>query len=166
MSRYTGPRRLRRRPLAFGQAPCARELAYSYGCIAHLQNIESQVRAAAPAPPLSAALGMSWRLASAGNDPRGRWAAVPAPPISAALGFCLADGSLPRVTKRLPSSACTCVRLRLFAEEVSYDETLVIRPPPKPPFSAALGITCGGFYAAGNQRGHCSRVKLLASVSE
>jgi hypothetical protein len=37
------------------------------------------------------------------------------PPLSAALGFCLADGSLPRATKHLPSCARTCA--------------LVLRPP-------------------------------------
>jgi len=62
---------LRRRPLALSQAPCARGLEDGYGCIATFKIFKSQVGAAAPTHPLSAALGVSYRrLAIAGNAKR------------------------------------------------------------------------------------------------
>jgi hypothetical protein len=58
--------------------------------------------AAAPTPPLSAALSFSCRrLAAAGNEAPGRWW-LPFPhPRFLLRSACLADGSLPRAAKRL-----------------------------------------------------------------
>jgi hypothetical protein len=92
---------LRRRPLALGQAPCARGLTYDYDCIAHLKEYLVAGGAAAPTPPLSEALGLSCsRLASLGKEALGRWKLPPPQPRFSLRSARLAGGSLPQAKKR------------------------------------------------------------------
>ena len=87
------------------------------------------MEAAAFTPPLSAALGLSWRrLATAGNEALGRWRLPFSPPRFPLLSVCLAAGSLPRATRRLAGRRCR----------------------PHTPFSAALGFSCKELATAGS----------------
>jgi hypothetical protein len=66
------------------------------------------VEAAVLTPQLSASLGLSCRrIATAGNEADGRWGLLPPHPRFPLRSACLADGSLPRATTRLPSCART-----------------------------------------------------------
>jgi hypothetical protein len=83
---------------------------------------------AAASPPLSAALGLPCRrLATACNGALGRWGLPPPPPRFSLGSACLADGSLPRATRRLAGGDC--------------------HPPP---LSAALGLSCRRLATAGS----------------
>jgi hypothetical protein len=63
---------------------------------------ESQMGAAAPTSPFSAALGLSCRrLATEGNEALGRWGLPLLHPHYPLRSTCLVNGSLPRVAKRL-----------------------------------------------------------------
>jgi hypothetical protein len=78
--------------------------------------------------PLSAALGLSRRwLATAGNEALGRWG-LPSPrPHFPLRSACLADGALPRVTKRFAGGSLS------------------------PLLSAALGLSCRRLATVGNE---------------
>jgi hypothetical protein len=74
-------------------------------------------------------------------------AAAPTPPLSAALGFCLADDSLPRTTKRLAGGAAAstptlpaALGFLQTASTAGNDKLGSWGLPPPPPLSAALGF--------------------------
>jgi hypothetical protein len=108
-----------------------------------------QVGAAAPTPQLSAALGLPCRrLAAAGNE---LWGLRPRFPLRSA---CLADGSLPRATKRLAGGgsrpntpAFRCARLALQTARCRGQRTLGAAAP----LSAALSLPCRRHATAGNE---------------
>jgi hypothetical protein len=79
---------LRRRLLAPRQAPCVRGIVDGFKSTFRI--LESQVGAGAPAPPLSAALGLSSRrLITAGNEALGRWELAPPHPRFPLRSACL-----------------------------------------------------------------------------
>jgi hypothetical protein len=100
---------------------------------------ESQVGAAVPAPPLAAAPGLSCRrLASAGNETLGRLGCRPRTPRFPLRSACLADGLLPRATKRFAGGAAA----------------------PTVPLPAALVLFCRRRYRG--QRNTCHSASALA----
>ena len=108
-----------------------------------------QVGAAAPHPPLSAALGLSCRrLATAGNE------------TLAILRGHLRTCKIIRCKGYNDEAFIVLIAAAALAIYRSRGET------PRTPLYAALGFTFGGLAAAGNERDHGSSVKFLASVHE
>jgi hypothetical protein len=105
--------------------------------------------AAAPIPPLSAALGLSCRrLATAGNE------------TLAILRGHLRTCKIIRCKGYNDEAFIVLIAAAALAIYRSRGET------PRTPLYAALGFTFGGLAAAGNERDHGSSVEFLASVHE
>jgi hypothetical protein len=124
---------LRRRPLALGQAPCARRLEGGYGFICR------------PRPPNSRCTRLFLQTARYREKRSARQlgAAAPAPPLSAALGLSV-GGLLPRATKRLVSGGCprfplrwACLAGGLLRDRGQRGAWQVELPPPHPAFRCA-----------------------------
>ena len=99
---------LRCRPLAYGQARLrSRTRGWSRFYSPTSGLLSRRLGAAAPSPPLSAALGLSCRrLATAGSEALGRWRLPPPRPHFPLPSACLADGSLLRATTHLAGGGC------------------------------------------------------------